>query len=460
MPAALLNASLFAVEALAASLMLPLSAWLCCLLLRERAALRHLVWLSVFAALLLLPLLVLLVPSQFVLQQMPDPGYATQAADAVAVPVPVPAAPPMIAALATIWLTGLCWHLLRLATGLYGLRRLRRLSVRFRLDAPVRCEVRLAPTAPLTFGWLNPVILLPLAAPSWPRDRLDAVLAHEAAHVRRRDHLSNALSLLACALYWPSPLVWWARRELGRAAEICADNCVIASGMKPSLYAAHLLAVAREHHGRVSFAALAMATPSWLEARVLALLSPTEARKDAAAPELAGFVGLGLVTALILALLRPGIIEAPLSAARTPNAASQVAGAGPSGGLGRERGVATSRPRVISGKAGPVHAGNARPAAAQQPAYAGRPGHSVSGEALAPGDLADDSAGRAVRLALQRIAREDRLRLEAEQQRIAREERLARARIDRELALETMAVERAARLAREKVIRDAAHGAL
>jgi hypothetical protein len=233
---------------------------------------------------------------------------------------------------------------------------------------------------------------------------------------------------------------------------------VIASGMKPSLYAAHLLAVAKEHHGRASFAALAMATPSWLEARVLALLSPTEARKGAAAPELAGFVGLGLGTALILALLRPGIIEAPLSAARMPDASLHAAGEGPS--RGRERGVATSRPRGISGKAGPVRAGNARPAAAQQPAYAGRTGHPDSGEALASGDLADGSAGRADRLALQRIAREDRLRLEAEQQRIAREERLARARIDRELALETMAVERAARLAREKVIRDAAHGAL
>ncbi|WP_163368979.1 hypothetical protein, partial [Enterobacter hormaechei] len=88
----LLNASLFAVEALAASLILPLLAWQLCFLQRERAALRHLIWLAVFGALLLLPLLALLVPSQVILHHGPDAaiGYSQPIAIGMVDAAPAP----------------------------------------------------------------------------------------------------------------------------------------------------------------------------------------------------------------------------------------------------------------------------------------------------------------------------------------------------------------------------------
>ena len=51
----------------------------------------------------------------------------------------------------------------------------------------------------------------------------DAILAHELAHLKRRDHWVRRLEALACGLYWWDPVAWWARREVERAEERCCD---------------------------------------------------------------------------------------------------------------------------------------------------------------------------------------------------------------------------------------------
>jgi beta-lactamase regulating signal transducer with metallopeptidase domain len=100
-----------------------------------------------------------------------------------------------------------------------------------------RYEIRLSREpngyGPITWGLFRPVILLPFNALFWPRERLQAVLLHETAHIARRDSISQMLSMIACALYWPNPLVWMASRALRNEAEIAADDAVIASGMRP-----------------------------------------------------------------------------------------------------------------------------------------------------------------------------------------------------------------------------------
>ncbi len=155
-----------------------------------------------FGALLLLPLLVVLVPPQPVLEYAASVPISLVYKD----PVPVSGAfawtmSDFLIPLLIVWLVGVCWNLLRLAFGSLRCIALRRNSIAF--DATEDCEVRLAPSPPLTFGWLKPVILLPLDAPSWPRDRLNAVLGHERAHIRRHDNLSQTIALLACALIGP-----------------------------------------------------------------------------------------------------------------------------------------------------------------------------------------------------------------------------------------------------------------
>ena len=60
-----------------------------------------------------------------------------------------------------------------------------------------------------------------------PQAELRWILAHELAHVRRRDHLVRWLEWLACTAFWWNPVAWWARRRLRAAGELCCDALVV-----------------------------------------------------------------------------------------------------------------------------------------------------------------------------------------------------------------------------------------
>jgi beta-lactamase regulating signal transducer with metallopeptidase domain len=80
------------------------------------------------------------------------------------------------------------------------------------------------------------VVALPRATLLWPASldqRLDAaglraVLLHELAHLKRRDHLTAWLEVAVACLWWWHPIVWWARRELREYAELACDAWVVA----------------------------------------------------------------------------------------------------------------------------------------------------------------------------------------------------------------------------------------
>ncbi|MEX0676692.1 MAG: M56 family metallopeptidase, partial [Pirellulales bacterium] len=86
---------------------------------------------------------------------------------------------------------------------------------------------RIPPLVWAMFG--APVILLPagLLRILSPMQRA-TLLVHELAHLKRRDHLARMLELAALGLYWWHPVVWWARRNVERAAEQCCDAEVVA----------------------------------------------------------------------------------------------------------------------------------------------------------------------------------------------------------------------------------------
>jgi RND family efflux transporter MFP subunit len=89
---------------------------------------------------------------------------------------------------------------------------------------------------------------LVLPAELWGRldeAQRDAVLAHELAHLKRRDHWVRRLEAIACGLYWWDPVAWWARREIGRAEELCCDAWVLRALPAAALaYAEALVATA------------------------------------------------------------------------------------------------------------------------------------------------------------------------------------------------------------------------
>ncbi|WP_419942416.1 M56 family metallopeptidase [Candidatus Palauibacter sp.] len=71
-------------------------------------------------------------------------------------------------------------------------------------------------------------VLMPSALlETMPQAELRWILAHELAHVRRRDHLVRWLEWLACTAFWWNPVAWWARRRLRAAGELCCDALVV-----------------------------------------------------------------------------------------------------------------------------------------------------------------------------------------------------------------------------------------
>ena len=79
--------------------------------------------------------------------------------------------------------------------------------------------------SPMVLGLLRPVLLLPEGA--LPPETLEVVLRHELTHLKRRDVAYQALLLLARAVHWFNPLVWWMGREAGRNLELCCDDAVV-----------------------------------------------------------------------------------------------------------------------------------------------------------------------------------------------------------------------------------------
>ena len=128
-----------------------------------------------------------------------------------------------------IYLVGLGVLLLRLAIGTVRANRLTSAS----------CVV------PVTVGLLHPRITLPESSREWPQAQLDAVLAHEGEHIRRRDPLFQWLALPNRAIFWFHPLSWWLERKLSGLAEEACDIAVLAQGHDPRDYSEYLLDLAR-----------------------------------------------------------------------------------------------------------------------------------------------------------------------------------------------------------------------
>jgi len=221
---------------------------------------------------------------------------ASVAAAHVSVDAPRTAAAPLIPWLAAVWALGVVIALIptvmafaRLATvsrrarPLHGGRwallipsALRELDVRRR----VRFLELDGPVMPMTWGVFRPVVLLPADDfDSTIEQRLD-VLRHELAHVRRYDCLTQLVGQLACALHWFNPFAWLAARELRVERERACDDEVLGAGAKASDYADYLLRVARSTRivGAAALGGLAMARPSQMAGRLLAVLDDRRRR--------------------------------------------------------------------------------------------------------------------------------------------------------------------------------------
>ena len=154
------------------------------------------------------------------------------------------------------WLDDLEWH-----RNFFGIRRRVRLL-----------ESSLA-RAPMTGGLWRPVVIVPEGAAAWSPVLRRLVLLHELVHIRRHDVVRHLVARAGVALYWFHPLAWLAARSSAVAREQACDEEVVRLGVKPSVYASHLLELAEAlGHGRVPVAALPMIQRSQLEKRLMTIL--------------------------------------------------------------------------------------------------------------------------------------------------------------------------------------------
>jgi beta-lactamase regulating signal transducer with metallopeptidase domain len=82
--------------------------------------------------------------------------------------------------------------------------------------------------SPATLGWLRPIVLVPIAAlAELSPDYLDALIAHELAHIRRSDYLMNVLQTVMETVFFFHPAVWWVSSQIRQERENCCDDMAV-----------------------------------------------------------------------------------------------------------------------------------------------------------------------------------------------------------------------------------------
>ncbi len=208
------------------------------------------------------------------------------------------------------WLAGVTLLLARFAGGCWRVHRLQaaalaeavspwqsaseRLARRLRLDVAFRVVESRLVDAPGVIGWIRPVILLPVAVlTNLAPGQIEAILAHELAHIRRRDYAVNLLQTVAETVLFYHPAVWWVSARVREEREHCCDDVAVEVCGEPAAYAEALAELAS---WRTREAALAVgAADGSLLARVRRLLRVQE---DDEPRSISGLVVLALAMLL------------------------------------------------------------------------------------------------------------------------------------------------------------------
>jgi beta-lactamase regulating signal transducer with metallopeptidase domain len=245
------------------------------------------------------------------------------------------------ALLAAVWLAGflvvvLVWYV-----------RWRRISAAVRVAAPMRegreletlhrlertagrrkqIELLLSQTSlePGIFGIARPVLVWPKGISERLEDaHLEAILAHEIWHVRRRDNLAAALHMFVEAIFWFHPLVWWLGARLVEERERACDEAVLESGSDRQVYAESILKICEFCVGS-PLACVSGVTGADLKRRIARIMTEGTMRKlDLSKKLLLGAAGLLAVAApIVFGLLHATQTRA---ASQARNAATSASG--------------------------------------------------------------------------------------------------------------------------------------
>src|SRR5437879_8308979 len=152
-----------------------------------------------------------------------------------------------------------------------------RLAARLRLRWPLRGLASAVVPVPAVIGWLRPMILLPASALTGLTPlQLDALLAHELAHVRRYDYVVNLIQSVIETLLFYHPAVWWVSQQVREEREHCCDDLAVAVCGDAHFYATALLGMERLRGTPPSFALAATGPGGALMGRIRRLVAPVQ----------------------------------------------------------------------------------------------------------------------------------------------------------------------------------------
>jgi bla regulator protein BlaR1 len=143
-----------------------------------------------------------------------------------------------------IWLLGMAFFGLRVLGGLvyvqhlkyyrvtpldaYWNERLKSLSDALQIKTKVQLLESAAVKVPMVIGTLKPIILIPIGAVNMLTPaQVEIIIAHELAHIHRRDFLFNILQSIIESLYYFNPAVWWISAYIRTERENCCDDIAV-----------------------------------------------------------------------------------------------------------------------------------------------------------------------------------------------------------------------------------------
>jgi beta-lactamase regulating signal transducer with metallopeptidase domain len=213
-----------------------------------------------------------------------------------------------------VWLAGVAFFGSRLVAGAIGIASLRhtrlpipselgervaRLGARLHMDARRLVFLSSHVTEAMALGLVRKFVLIPAAwATEMPLDMLEAVIAHEMAHLRRMDLWANFLQRIVETLFFYHPAVWWLSRRLRIERELCSDELAVAATGQRLVYAQTLEHIANGRRGdiRPALAAYLRGESNMrLLQRIRNVLAPTASQRRHWP---AGLAALGLAVCL------------------------------------------------------------------------------------------------------------------------------------------------------------------
>lgn len=231
-----------------------------------------------------------------------------------------------VAALAILWAAGFFAIATTRCRSWIDIRNMLRVGTPVELPIPVPAVIVRSANEPGVIGFLNPVLMLPARLlERLEPEQLDALLAHEMSHIRRRDNFFAALQMGIEAIFWFHPLVWWIGSRMLEERELACDEEVLRLGCEPTAYVRGILTVC-QHYSEAPLSCISGVAGADIKKRLKSILRGKLAR------DLNWPTKLALVSVSVAAIVGPvslGVSNAPAARAQSSATTFEVASVKP-----------------------------------------------------------------------------------------------------------------------------------